>query len=89
MHMSNELVGRCLGENAARNSSSNNNLIVELHQMANAVMRLRREDKTANLMQKEEIWDTACGILTAYKGRSWVVNQLKNPIELSSIEPQS
>lgn len=82
--MSNELVGRCIGENAARNSSSNNGLIVELHQMANAVMRLRGEDKTANLVQKKDIWDTASGILTAYKGRSWVMSQLKNP---SSFRP--
>ena len=52
--------------------------------MANAVMRLRGEDKTANLVQKKDIWDTASGILTAYKGRSWVMSQLKNP---SSFRP--
>ena len=80
--MSYELVARCLGENAAQNSSSNNGLIVELHQMVDAVMRLREEDKTANLMEKKDIWDTACGTLTAYKGRSWVMNGLKNPWSL-------
>ena len=52
--------------------------------MADAVMRLRGEGKTANLMQKKDIWDIACGILTAYKGRSWVMSQLKNP---SSLRP--
>ena len=82
--MSNELVGRCLGENAAQNSGSNNGLIVELQQMADAVMRLRGEDKTANLIQKKDIWNIASGILTAYKGRSWVMSQLKNP---SSFRP--
>ena len=82
--MSNELVGMCLGENAAQNSSSNNRLIVELHQMADAVMQLRGEDKTVKLMQKKDIWNTASGILTAYKGRSWVMSQLKNP---SSFRP--
>ena len=47
--------------------------------MTNAVMQLRGEDKTTNLMQKKDIWNTACGILTAYKGRSWIMSQLKNP----------
>lgn len=74
--MSNKLAARCLGENAAQNSSFNNGLIAELHQIADAVVRLRGEDKTANLTQKKDIWDTACGVLTAYKKRSYVMSQL-------------
>ena len=53
--MSNKLVARCLEENAAQNSNFNNGLIAELHQMADAVVRLRGEDKTANLAQKKDI----------------------------------
>ena len=53
--MSNKLVRRCFEENTAQNSSFNNELIVELHQMTDAVMQLRGEDKITNLIQKKNI----------------------------------
>jgi hypothetical protein len=85
-HMSDEAITWLLAEKITQNHESKNGMIMAVYQAAESIIHLLEENgQRASI--RDKVYKTACAAVTAYKGRTWVVEQLKGlPASRSAVD---